>query len=259
MMAMGLMGAPPASASPNPAAQARANVERLSIGSALGRTSAGTPTHYQSYNWSGYADDNTGGKKYSKVSASWVEPKVTCAENEEQMAAFWVGIDGFTSPSVEQDGTLAYCLQGKAYYYTWWEMYPTNAIQVVGDAKAGDHITSSVTYATGKYTLKVTDATTPSASFTTTQVCGAGTTCENSSTEWIGEAPSGARGELPLPRFTPWTVTGASATSHGRSGPISAFPDDSITMISDAGYNLATPGPLRSGGHSFTDYWNNSY
>ncbi len=36
MMAMGLMGAPPASASPNPAAQARANVERLSIGSALG-------------------------------------------------------------------------------------------------------------------------------------------------------------------------------------------------------------------------------
>ena len=33
-----------------------------------------------------------------------------------------------------------------AYQYTWWEMYPTNAIQVVGQTlAAGDAITSTVT------------------------------------------------------------------------------------------------------------------
>ena len=56
---------------------------------------------------------------------------MTCT-SATSLAAFWVGIDGYSSSSVEQDGTLVECYRGTAYYYTWWEMYPTNAIQVVG-------------------------------------------------------------------------------------------------------------------------------
>jgi hypothetical protein len=67
---------------------------------------------------------------------------VSCT-SQTSLAAFWVGIDGCSSSSVEQDGTLAECYGGAAYYYTWWEMYPANAIQVVGQTlRAGDSITA---------------------------------------------------------------------------------------------------------------------
>src|SRR5487761_829325 len=80
-------------------------------------------TQQFSYNWSGYADDNTTGHTYRKVSGKWAEPAITCGK-EDQIAVFWVGIDGWNSSTVEQGGTLAQCFEGTAHYYTWWEMYP---------------------------------------------------------------------------------------------------------------------------------------
>ena len=97
-------------------------------------------TNVTSTNWSGYADT---GSSFSKVAASWTEPSATCSSGAEQLAAFWVGIDGYTSSSVEQDGTLIECYRGRAYQYTWWEMYPTNSIQTVGSTRRGrrrDHL-----------------------------------------------------------------------------------------------------------------------
>src|SRR5215469_2806759 len=69
-------------------------------------------TQVQSTNWAGYADT---GSSFSQVSASWTEPSATCSKSKTQLAAFWVGIDGFTSSSVEQDGTLIECSRGKAF------------------------------------------------------------------------------------------------------------------------------------------------
>jgi Peptidase A4 family len=76
----------------------------------------------RSTNWSGYADNNSTGRSYTRVSASWTEPPVSCSGTATSLAAFWTGIDGYGSGSVEQDGTLAECYLGTAYYYTWWEM-----------------------------------------------------------------------------------------------------------------------------------------
>ena len=95
-----------------------------------------------STNWSGYADT---GSSFSDVSASWTEPGATCSSRTTSLAAFWVGIDGYSSDSVEQDGTMIECYDRTAYQFTWWEMYPTNDVQVVGEtAAAGDAITASV-------------------------------------------------------------------------------------------------------------------
>jgi Peptidase A4 family len=216
-------------------------------------------TQVESSNWSGYADNNTKSNTYSKVSAHWNEPEVSCPTDEDQLAAFWVGIDGLTSGTVEQDGTLAQCYEGTAYYYTWWEMYPTNDIQVVGDTvRPGDKIVASVVKSGTSYALKVTDSTTSGNNVSTTQTCSA-TTCVDSSAEWIGEAPGGSRGEYPLPDFNKWNVTSASVTSGGTTGTISKFSDDELTMEGDADYALATPGALSSGGADFTDSWDNSY
>jgi len=208
--------------------------------------------HVSSSNWSGYADDNTGGHTYSSVTGNWTEPSVSCTSTAA-LAVFWVGIDGFTSGSVEQDGTLAECFGGSAFYFTWWEMYPTNSIQVVGQSvHPGDSISSSVVRSGTSYTLKVTDSTHSSNSFTTTQTCSS---CANSSAEWIAEAPSGSGGLFPLANFHSWTLSGATVKSGSTSGVISTFPDDEITMVNSSGQTKAQPGALNGSGNGFTVTW----
>jgi hypothetical protein len=204
-------------------------------------------THVDSSNWGGYADDNSTGNTYTRVSASWKEPTVSCAGSD--IVVFWVGIDGYSDSSVEQDGTLAYCSGATVTYTDWWEMYPTNDIQVANSISAGDQITSTVVFSGGLYKLTVTDKTHPSGSFTTTQTCQAG--CSNSSGEWIAERPSSGGGLAVLPDFGTWKVTGASVTSASTKGTISSFPDDAITM-KDGGPALVTVSGLSSTGKAFS-------
>ena len=87
-----------------------AEIKKLTVGfhptdSHVGVTSPGMKglSDVESTNWSGYADT---GSSFSKVSSSWTEPSVTCSGRATQLAAFWVGIDGYSSDSVEQDGTF---------------------------------------------------------------------------------------------------------------------------------------------------------
>jgi hypothetical protein len=241
------------------AAAARAALRQLAIGrhSADQWVSGHTRhikglTKVDSNNWSGYADT---GSNYSTVTGSWTEPSVSCTSTTS-LAAFWVGIDGFTSGSVEQDGTLAECYRGAAYYFTWWEMYPSNAIQVVGDTlRPGDHISASVVRSSTSYTLKVTDSTRSGDSFTTTQHCSS---CANSSAEWIAEAPSGSGGIFPLANFHSWSETGATVKSGSKSGVISTFSDDEITMVDSSRNVEAQPGALNGSGNGFTVTWKRS-
>jgi hypothetical protein len=249
-----------ASTAATPSAQAAANARALLHNLSVGQHSANQRvaghaakikglTQVQSSNWSGYADTST---TFSTATASWTEPSASCSGRSTQLAAFWVGIDGYSSSSVEQDGTLIECYEGTAYQYTWWEMYPTNDIQVVGSTlKAGDHIAASVVRSGASYTLKVTDSTHSADSFSTTQTCSS---CANSSAEWIAEAPSGSSGVYPLAHFSTWTAS--SATSN--SGTISSFTDDEITMVDSAGRVEAQPGALNSSGNSFSVTWERS-
>ncbi len=251
--------APGASAAASPAASpyahalaaARGALRHLSVGEHATDHAVGPVarirglTQVQSTNWSGYADTST---TFSTVTGSWTEPSVSCT-SRTSYAAFWVGIDGFTSGSVEQDGTLAECSGGSAFYFSWWEMYPTNAIQVVGSSvQPGDSISASVSRSGTSYTLKVTDSSRSGNSFTTTQSCSG---CANSSAEWIAEAPSGSGGVLPLANFHSWTLSGATVNS----GVISSFTDDEITMVDSAGRVKAQPGSLNGSGNGFGVTW----
>jgi hypothetical protein len=253
-------GASTAATSPSAraAAAARTAIEHLSIGqhSADHRVAGHASkvkglTQVESTNWSGYADT---GSSFSTVTASWTEPAGTgCSRRTTSLAAFWVGIDGYSSDSVEQDGTLIECYEGTAYYYTWWEMYPTNDIQVVGETLApGDHISASVVRSGDSYTLAVTDSTHTANSFTTTQSC---TDCANSSAEWIAEAPSGESGVYPLTDFGTVSFSGATVTEGSTSGTISSFTDDEITMETSSGATEAQPGALNSSGNAFSVTW----
>jgi hypothetical protein len=250
-----------ASTAATPSAQAAANARALLHNLSVGQHSANQRvaghatkikalTQVESTNWSGYADT---GSSFSTVTSSWTEPTPTCSSRTTQLAAFWVGIDGYSSDSVEQDGTLIECYLGTAYQYTWWEMYPTNDIQVVGSTlAAGDHIAASVVRSGTSYTLKVTDSTHSADSFSTTQTCSS---CANSSAEWIAEAPSGSSGVYPLAHFSTWTASSATVTEGSTAGVISSFTDDEITMVDSASRVEAQPGALNSSGNSFTVTW----
>ncbi len=254
---------PAAGASASPSARAasaaRAALEHLAVGqhgtdhgvSGPARKIKGL-TQVQSSNWSGYADTGSG---YSTVTGKWTEPSASCT-SQTSLAAFWVGIDGYSSGSVEQDGTLIECYLGSAYYFTWWEMYPTNDIQVVGDTlQPGDSISASVVRSGSSYTLKVTDSSRSGDSFTTTQSCSG---CANSSAEWIAEAPSGSAGIYPLSDFHSWGLGSATVKAGSKSGVISTFPDVEITMVDSSGNVEAQPGPLNGSGNGFTVTWKRS-
>jgi Peptidase A4 family len=205
-----------------------------------------------STNWAGYADT---GSSFSNVSASWTEPGGSCSSRTTSLAAFWVGIDGYSSNSVEQDGTIIECYDRTAYQYTWWEMYPTNDIQIVGQtAAAGDAITASVVRSGTSYKLTVTDATHTADSFTKTETCSA-SSCVDSSAEWIAEAPTGSGGVEPLTNFGTWTASNAAVTEGSTAGSISSFTDDEITMIDGSGATKALPGALNGAGTGFSVTW----
>jgi hypothetical protein len=223
-----------------------ASIRRMTVrwGRDAARRASGsrvTPaTTVGSSNWGGYADIS---ETFSKVGGKWAQPAVTCTSSTTTMTT-WVGLDGFSSGTVEQAGTLAECFQATAYYYSWWEMYPTGAIQVEGETvAAGDAITGSVSRSGTTYTLKVTDTTHTANSFSVTQTC---TDCANSSAEWIaGPAESSGTGI----GIITWTLTNATVTAGSVSGVISTFPYDKIvpTGGSTSGLNAA--------GNSFTVTW----
>jgi hypothetical protein len=254
--------APAASQAAAARAAAKAAIEHLTVGSprsadhsVSGLVRPGTKglTDVVSTNWSGYADTGSG---FSKVSSTWTEPTPSCSGRTEELAAFWVGIDGYTSSSVEQDGTLIECYEGSTYQYTWWELYPTNDIQVVGESvAAGDSITASVVRSGSSYTLAVTDSTHTANSFSTTQTSSGDA---DSSAEWIAEAPSGSDGVYPLAKFSTWTANSDDATEGSTSGTISSFTDDQITMETSSGATEATPSALNSSGNSFSVTWDRS-
>jgi hypothetical protein len=211
-------------------------------------------TKVQSTNWSGYADT---GSDFTSVSATWTEPTPNCADSASgALAAFWVGIDGFSSDSVEQDGTLIECEGSTAVAFSWWEMFPTNDVQIVGESvAAGDKISASVVRSGDSYALKVTDSTHTANSFSTTQTCS---DCANSSAEFIAEAPTSSGSVTGLTDFGTWRSSDSKVSDSSKSGVISSFSDDQITMVSSSGTVESKPSDLDSAGNQFHCTWESS-
>jgi hypothetical protein len=214
-------------------------------------------TSVSSYNWSGYADSSTTANTFTGVSATWRQPATVCSP-EQELTAYWVGLDGYSTATVEQDGTLAYCFEGVAYYYSWYELYPAGSVTVGSTVQPGDVISASVHRSGTSYRLSLTDFSNPANSFSTVQSC---TTCENESAEWIAERPAFPIGITPLTFFRSWNPVGAVQTSNGAKGPISSGPNPAqITMLDATGtYALDNVSGLYARGTSFVAHWLDSY
>jgi hypothetical protein len=192
-----------------------------------------------STNWSGYA---ASGSTYTSVSTTFTQPSVNCSAGDGY-SSFWVGLDGYSSSSVEQTGTEADCSGGVASYYAWYEMYPAYPVNYSNTVRPGDKITETVKYASGTYTLTLADSTRGWTKTTTKSESG----LARSSAEVIVEAPY-SNGVLPLAdfgkaSFSGSTVNGSTLSS---SNPVG------INMVSSSGTTEDTVSSLSGGSFSVT-------
>ena len=218
-----------------------------------------------STNWAGYAVSTTSGQ-VSFVNGSWTVPSIVgkCPKTA-LYSSFWIGIDGYTSSTVEQTGTDSDCQRGAPTYYAWYEFYPAGSVVIkTVSISAGDTILASVAYSptTSKFTVTLTDVSTGKSFSTSAAVKSA----VRSSAEWIAEAPSSIRGVLPLANFgtvdfgydyTGLAGTGA-ATVGGTTGLMGSFVGlASIDMVSQRSSSTvkASTSAVSTDLSSFTVTW----
>jgi hypothetical protein len=168
-----------------------------------GALASGRKANAHSTNWAGYAV--TGGT-YTSVASNWVEPYVTCTSTG--IVGFWIGLDGWGSRTVEQDGTGVDCSNGSPRQFAWWETYPTNSIQVYdAPVAAGDRMSSSVvSQGGGHYVMVLTDWT---QNWTERNAVNA-PTARNASAEIVAEAVTTGSSITALPDFGALAFTGST-------------------------------------------------
>jgi hypothetical protein len=216
-----------------------------------------------SSNWSGYAAlPKQAGQTFTSVVGSYTVPSVDCSKTPNTFSYHWIGLDGWSDATVEQDGIAADCHGPKARYAAWYEMYPAN-FSFDFAVHPGDAIESAVQYLGGKrYELTLKDVTSGK-SFDLTQTCPVAT-CENSSAEAITE------GYYYNKRFAGTSDFGdehyANVTVSDSNGNIGGLADHQVWKTGEGialgryGDVDTTPGPLANSGgfapsSSFSVYW----
>lgn len=215
-----------------------------------------------STNWGGFVGvsnlSNPARNSVNYVAGSWIVPTVTRTSNA--YSAYWVGIDGYTSPTVEQIGTAHDMINGEQQHYAWFEMYPRSSYEIVGfPVNPGDVISGSVTYVrNGIFRLTLLNNT-RNVAFTVPTSYTKLLAAKRSSAEWIVEAPF-LGSILPLSNFGTAYLWGCRATINGVSAQIgnNTWPYSSITMVTNSDIAKATPSTLLPDGGSFFMQWAHS-
>jgi hypothetical protein len=208
------------------------------FGAPAARAATGTAT---STNWAGYAATRSG-VTFRHVSATWVQPAVTCTPGAATYSSTWVGLGGNSaaSPALEQIGTEGDCSpSGTPSFSMWYELVPDVSHRVKLTVKAGESVHASVAVSGHRVTLAVANLT-RGTSFTKTLHA---TAVDTKSAEWIVEAPSlcvdtslsGCQTGA-LANFGTTTFSRASATTAaGHTGTISDSSWDATTIDLAAG------------------------
>ena len=166
--------------------------------------------------------------------------------HENAASAFWVGLDGHESNTVEQTGTEADCAGNTPVYYAWYELYPEKFYVIEHPIEAGQEFRAEVTQGT----LRLEDLS--NGWEAREEFLPRGLAFK--SAEWIAEAP--ARGRLTDFEAVHFHDASASnATLSGGAIDASAWSDTPITLVSRHGRRttaLASPSALEDAGTAFT-------
>jgi len=205
----------------------------------------GKNTTVSSTNWSGYAATGAAGA-YKSVSSSWVQPAVSCT-SKSTYSSFWVGLDGYSNSALEQTGTEADCIGGKATYGAWWEVLPASESAYSVTVKPGDSLTATVTdNGNGTFTMTLAD---PTENWTKTTTHAGSSGYQDSSAEVIAEATEVNGSIAKLSNFG--TVTFTNSTAGGTA--LGSLSPNEIVMEGTSGDVKAQPAAISGG--TFSDTW----
>lgn len=160
-----------------------------------------------SSDWSGYV---VYGARFTDVKGSWVQPRASCASapaGSNAVAGFWLGLDGYRSPTVEQVGTEADCEGHKPVYLAWSELYPHRLAPLSMGAhpvRPGDVMRAQVT----QRSLRLEDST----QGWTAVVPVPASRFQYSSAEWVAEAPSQRLADFGKVAFASASVSDSEAS-----------------------------------------------
>lgn len=215
-----------------------------------------------STNWGGYAAltnlNNPATNSVTAVYGSWIVPSIKTSKTNGY-AAFWVGIDGYSSSTVEQIGTEHDCINGVVQHYAWFEMYPLSGYLITGfSMKPGDLIAASVICSDTKkgiFVMKLYNVT-QKISTTVPTLYTTSVKAQRSSAEWIAEAPY-LNSILPLANFGTANFSGCSATINGITASLNntnSWINIMLKMVTSNSILKAVPSGISIGG-SFSITW----
>jgi hypothetical protein len=199
-----------------------------------------------SANWAGYVVQTSfmspDTQAIDAIEAVWNVPAVDCSGvgTGDYAAAFWIGIDGFSSKSVEQIGTDSDCVTGVPVYYAWYELYPRDSVTLDIPLTPEDEVHATITYiGNQQFRFSLQDIT----SGQNISITETSTIAERVSAEWIAEAPVYKHKILPLSDFGPVSFLNASVTVKGKKGFIQndQWEYRTVLMESADGVIKATP------------------
>ena len=191
--------------------------------------------------WAGYQTTRNG---ITKVTASWVQPRVWPLGPRRNHVSFWAGLTYPESRAVEQIGTEVSCARhAQTAYHAWYELYPADVVMIDVVIKPGDHVTAAVVRLDqDRFRLTLTNETT-GARFATVQVArGVG----NMHGAIVTEESN--RRAVDLAGFDPVHFTGCAFNSR----PIDHFPLTSFDVWSDAGVIETATSQVAADGSGFT-------
>lgn len=198
-----------------------------------------------SRNWAGYTATHG---TYAGVSGRWTIPTITNTDNPGADAT-WVGVGGVDTQDLIQAGTQATVdSSGHVYYSTFYETLPSPSQQLSLTVHPGDSISVSLKKRDNNmWDISLKNKTTGESTSLSTPY-----NSSLSSAEWIEEAPTGLRRELPLDDFGSVSITNATAIQNGNMVSLAQTHAKAISMTGRDDTTLAQASIVADDGGSFT-------
>ena len=238
--------------------------------------------HYKlqkSPNWAGYINVAAQGIYFNDVTGYWRVPRFSCRNRQlihGSHAGQWIGIDGFQSTSVEQEGNSVDCIVNRRRHTVtrattmWFEMYPLPPKSYEDAVRPGDLIGAETKYiGNAEFQLFIKDFSN-GRYINTVQTCTRG--CALHTTEAIEEIPGrGVGANFGLTKTSPFAFANyynqvfdayTNTDVYGYFGPTQYWATVG-TKIGDPLLRhhpvMATVGPLYNGGRNFNVYWKRGF
>lgn len=205
--------------------------------------------------WTGLVLQGSG--PYSAVGANWRNPSIDCRPGGTRSSvAFWVGLDGWNTPTLEQTGVETSCTGGTPSYQAWYEWVPAPQHIIPFTVQAGDAMYAQVVNDGGGWFTSTLIDHTRNWTFVHHAHSGLnGGNADGHTAEIVAEAPTVGHNITPLADFGSVTFTTVNVDRR----PVSSFGYSAVnTYDSENRLKASTGQVFGADRRSFTVTWHRS-